>query len=386
MARVHRVIDDGRRFYEDLLERNGVPWVRAHARFRDGALVVGAEDGETELRSVPTVLAVGARPWIAPIPGSESTAFLTSDELLRLDDLPASLAIVGAGPIACEFAQALNRLGVEVTLVLRSDAPLRGEEPEARETLLRVLRSENVRVVTGARRIGMREVSGARELSWIGGSVTAEAILVATGREPRLDESDPAEAGIALEDGGARVNSFLQTTAAGIWALGDAIGGEHRRFQFTHVATHEGPQVAENALRSAHHEPNYQAMPRVTFTDPEVAAVGFTEAEARERGLDVHAHCKLVREVGKARAIGESEGFVKVVIDRASGKLVGATIMAAHAGDMLATVTMPLHTRGGDLGPLLATTFAHPTLSEAVKVAVRDAVAGATAPEAEMTT
>ena len=386
MARVHRVIDDGRRFYEDLLERNGVPWVRAHARFREGALVVGAEDGETELRGVPTVLAVGARPWIAPIPGSESTAFLTSDELLRLDDLPASLAIGGAGPIACEFAQALNRLGVEVTLVLRSDAPLRGEEPEARETLLRVLRHEGVRVVTGARRIGMREVPGGRELNWIGGSVTAEAILVATGREPRVDESDPAEAGIALEDGGARVNSFLQTTAAGIWALGDAIGGDHRRFQFTHVATHEGPQVAENALRGAHHEPNYQAMPRVTFTDPEVASVGLTEAEARERGIDVHAHCKLVREVGKARAIGESEGFVKVVIERATGKLVGATIMAAHAGDMLATVTMPLHTRGGDLGPLLATTFAHPTLSEAVKVAVRDAVAGATAPEAEMTT
>ena len=93
-----------------------------------------------------------------------------------------------------------------------------------------------------------------------------------------------------------------------------------------------------------------------------------------------------MRELGKARALGETEGFVKVVIDRASGKLVGATIMAAHAGDMLATLTMPLHTRSGDLGPLLATTFAHPTLSEAVKVAVRDAVASAPAPEAEMTT
>jgi dihydrolipoamide dehydrogenase len=127
-------------------------------------------------------------------------------------------------------------------------------------------------------------------------------------------------------------------------------------------------------------------MPRVTFTDPEVAAVGLTEAEARQAGINVHTCVKLVREVGKARAVGETEGFVKVVIDRASGKLVGATIMASHAGDMLATLTMPLHTRSGDLGPLLATTFAHPTLSEAVKVAVRDAVASTPAPEAEMTT
>jgi pyruvate/2-oxoglutarate dehydrogenase complex dihydrolipoamide dehydrogenase (E3) component len=386
MARVHKVIADGRRFYEDLLERNGIMRVAAHGHFRDGALIVSDADGDVVVRDVPTVLAVGARPWIAPIPGLEHASFLTSDDLLHLSDLPSSLAIGGAGPIAVEFAQALNRLGVEITLVLRSEAPLRGEEPEARETLLRVLQAEGVRVVTGARRIATRGVPGGTEISWIGGSVTAEKVLIATGREPRVDECDPAEAGIALLDGGAKVDANLATTASGVWALGDAIGGDHRRFQFTHVATYEGPQVAENALRGAHHEPGYTGMPRVTFTDPEVAAVGLTESEARERGIDVHAHVKLVREVGKARAVGETEGFVKVVIDRASGKLVGATIMAAHAGDMLATLTMPLHTRDGDLGPLLATTFAHPTLSEAIKVAVRDAVASAPAPEAEMTT
>jgi pyruvate/2-oxoglutarate dehydrogenase complex dihydrolipoamide dehydrogenase (E3) component len=386
MARIHKVIDDGRAFYEGLLERNGVLRVRGHARFRDGAVVVSDESGEAVLRGVPSVLAVGARPWIAPIPGLESTPFLTSDDLLRVTDLPASLVIGGAGPIAVEFAQALNRLDVEVTLVLRSDAPLRGEEPEARETLLRVLQREGVRVVTGARRTAAREVPGGVELSWIGGSVAAEKLLVATGREPRLDESDPAEAGIALLDGGARVDAQLATTARGVWALGDAIGGDHRRFQFTHVATYEGPQVAENALRGASHEPAYTAMPRVTFTDPEVASVGLTEAEARDRGIEPHTELKLVRQVGKARAMGEAEGFVKVVIDSATRKLVGATVMAAHAGDMLATLTMPLHTRGGDLGPLLSTTFAHPTLSEAIKVAVRDAVGSAPDPEAEMTT
>ena len=385
MARVARVIEDGRRFYERLLEENGVLVVRGHARFRGDALSVGDEDGETELRGVPTVLAVGARPWIAPIAGIEDVSYLTSDDLVRLSDLPASLVIGGAGPIACEFAQALNRLGVEVTMVLRSDTPLRGEEPETRETLLRVLREEGVHVVTGARHIGARHVPGGTELYWIGGSVTAEALLVATGREPTVDDTHPAEAGIVMHDGGARVDGHLETSAPGVWALGDAIGGDHRRFQFTHVATHEGPQVAENALRSAHHEPHYAAMPRVTFTDPEVASVGLTEADARDQGISPHTRIKQIRELGKARALGETEGFVKVVIDSASGKLVGATIVAAHAGDMIASLTTPLHTRSGDLGPLLATTFAHPTLSEAVKVAVRDAVASAPAPEAEMT-
>jgi pyruvate/2-oxoglutarate dehydrogenase complex dihydrolipoamide dehydrogenase (E3) component len=386
MARVHNVITDGGRFYEELLERSGVLRVRAHARFRDGALVVEGEDGETVLRGVPTVLAVGARPWIAPVAGIADVHYLTSDDLLRMTDLPRSLVIGGAGPIACEFAQALNRLGVRITLVLRSDAPLRGEEPEARETLLRVLRTEGVTVVTGARDFAAREVPGGRELSWSGGSATAEHLLIATGRQPRVDETDPEQGGVELDDGGARVDRYLQTTAPGVWALGDAIGGDHRRYQFTHVATHEGPQVADNALAGAHHEPAYTAMPRVTFTDPEVASVGLTEAEARERGIQVHAHLKLVAEIGKARAIGEREGFVKVVIDRSTGKLIGATVMAAHAGDMLASLTTPLHTRQGDLGPLLATTFAHPTLSEAIKVAVRDAVAGAAEPEEEMTT
>jgi pyruvate/2-oxoglutarate dehydrogenase complex dihydrolipoamide dehydrogenase (E3) component len=386
MARLHAVIDHGRRFYEDLLEQNGVLRVRGRGRFRGGALAIEDEDGETDLRGVPTVLATGARPWIAPIHGIESARYLTSDDLIRMTDLPASLIVGGAGPIACEFAQSLNRLGVELTMVLRGDSPLRGEEPEARETLLRVLRHEGVRVVTGARVISARDVPGGTELTWSGGSATAEALLLATGREPRVDETDPAEGGVALDDGGARVDAHLETTASGVWALGDAIGGDHRRFQYTHVATHEGPQVAENALSGAHHEPAYAAMPRVTFTDPEVAAVGLTEAEARDRGIDVRTCVKLVRELGKARAVGESEGFVKVVIDGASGKLVGATIMAAHAGDMLAALTVPLHTRSGDLGPLLATTFAHPTLSEAVKVAVRDAVAASHEPEAEMTT
>ena len=227
---------------------------------------------------------------------------------------------------------------------------------------------------------------GGTELHWIGGSATAEALLVATGREPRLDESDPAEAGIALLDGGARVDAHLETTARGIWALGDAIGGDHRRFQFTHVATHEGPQVADNALRSAHHEPDYASMPRVTFTDPEVAAVGLTEAEARERGIDVHAHVKLVRQLGKARAIGETEGFVKVVIDRATGKLVGATIMAAHAGDMLVVADDAAAHAQRRPRPAARDDVRAPDAERGVKVAVRDAVASAPAPEAEMTT
>ena len=156
--------------------------------------------------------------------------------------------------------------------------------------------------------------------------------------------------------------------------LGDAIGGEHRSFQFTHVATWEAPQAVENALRGTANRPDYRRQPRVTFTDPEVAAVGLTEEAAREEGLDVHVHVKPVRQVGKARAVGDNEGIVKVVLERGSRKLLGATIVASHAGDMLAALTLPLHVEGGSLEALLATTFPPPTLSEAAKVAVRNAV------------
>jgi pyruvate/2-oxoglutarate dehydrogenase complex dihydrolipoamide dehydrogenase (E3) component len=373
MRRIHRVIDDGRRYYEDLFARDaGVAIVREPARYVGGRLVV---DGAPLVPpGTPTVLAVGARPAVAPLPGVGDVPFLTSDGLLRLEDLPASLAIIGGGPIAVEFAQALRRLDVPVTMVIRADFPLRGEEPEAREALARILREEGVRLVTSARSIALERSPHGVRVRFDGGSAEAAHVLLATGREPTVADIDPESGGVELYDGGARVSDTLATTAPRTFAIGDAIGGDHRRFQFTHVATHEGPQIAENALRGAHLTPRYETMPRVTFTDPEVAAVGLTEAEARERGHDVLAELKPIRQLGKARALGETEGFVKVVLDRGTRRLLGATVFCAHGGDMLAELTIPLHVDGGDLAPVLATTFAHPTLSEAVKVAVRNAL------------
>jgi pyruvate/2-oxoglutarate dehydrogenase complex dihydrolipoamide dehydrogenase (E3) component len=373
MRRIARVIDDGRRYYEDLFARDsGIALVTEPARYVDGALVVdGVPLAPT---GTPTVLAVGARPAVAPLPGVGEVPFLTSDGMLRLEDLPSSLAIVGGGPIAVEFAQALRRLDVPVTMVTRADLPLRGEEPEAREALARVLRAEGVRLVASARGIGLERSAHGVRVRFDGGSAEAAHVLLATGREPTIADIDPEAGGVELYDGGARVSETLATTAPGVFAIGDAIGGEHRRFQFTHVATHEGPQVAENALRGAGHTPRYSSMPRVTFTDPEVAAVGLTEAEAREQGHDVLAELKQIRQLGKARAVGATEGFVKVVLDRGTRRLLGATVFCAHGGDMLAELTIPLHVDGGDLAPVLATTFAHPTLSEGLKVAVRNAL------------
>ncbi len=371
MTRIHRVMDDGRRYYEDLLGGDdGVLVVPEVARFAGGKLAVGdavvADD-------VPVLLAVGAAPSVTPIAGAAETPHLTSAELLHLDHLPASLGIVGGGPIALEFAQALNRLGVVVTIVMRAAAPLRGEEPEAGELVARVLRAEGVTVVTGATEIIIERSAPGGRLRWAGGQVDVERILLATGREPAMADLRPDAGGVELDQGGILVDATLRTTRSSTWAIGDAIGGAHRRFQFTHAATYEGPQAVNNALRGDAMTPTYHAMPRVTFTDPQVAAVGLTEAEARAAGHDVHVHVKLVRELGKARALGETEGFVKVVLDRSTHRLLGATIVAAHGGDMLASLTIPLN-MGGDLGPVLATTFAHPTLSEALKVAVRNAV------------
>jgi mercuric reductase len=370
MRRVRRVIDDGRRYYEQLLAHDpDALWVDSYAQFVDGRLRVAGDDAD--LRGVPVVIAVGARPVAPPVPVAADAVYLTSDEMLRLPRLPRSLAIVGGGSIAVEFAQSLARLGVAVTVVMRADAPLRSEEPPARELVARVLAADGVRIVTGAQSI---EVHRGRVV-FAGGEAVAEIVMVATGRQPNLERLAPTAGGIDLDGVGIAVDRYLATSVDGVWAVGDAVGGQHQRFQFTHAATYDGPQAAENALASARNQPRYDTMPRVTFTDPEVAGVGLTEAEARSGGHAVHVHTKLVREVGRARAVGETEGFVKVVLDRTNRRLLGATIVAAHAGDMLAELTMPLHQDQGALDSLLATTFAHPTLSEAVKVAVRGAVA-----------
>jgi mercuric reductase len=374
MRRIRRVIDDGRRFYEDLVAADdGVLLVPARASFKGGRLLLDGKD--VGLDGIPTVLAVGAEPATPPVRGATEVPFLTSDDLLRLPDLPRSLGIVGGGPIAVEFAQAMNRLGVPVTIVMRAEAPLRGEEPEARHLVARVLITEGVEVVTGATGMRLEKIADGIRLSWEGGHAEVEHVLMATGREPAMADLRPEQAGIALSMGGIAVDEGLGTTVPGYWAIGDAVGGEHRRFQFTHAATYDGPQVAENILRGTANRPRYDAMPRVTFTDPEVAGVGLTETEARERDHDVHVHVKLIRELGKARAVGETEGFVKLVLDGRTRKLLGASVVTSHGGDMLAQLTTPLHVDGGSLDAVLATTFAHPTLSEGLKVAVRNALA-----------
>ena len=172
----------------------------------------------------------------------------------------------------------MGRLGVPVTILMRADAPLRGEEPEARALILRVLREEGVHVVTDATGIGLVHGADGPRLRWDGGQVDVEHVLLATGRDPNILDLHPEEAGIALDRGGIAVDEAMRTTAPGYWAIGDAVGGDRRRYQFTHAATFDGPRVAESIIRGAANEPDYDAMPRVTFTDPEVAGVGMTEA------------------------------------------------------------------------------------------------------------
>ena len=294
MARVHSVIDDGRRFYEDLLRAQrravGARRTRASATARSSSATT---DGETELRGVPTVLAVGARPWIAPIPGLESTRRTSrATTSCASTDLPRSLVDrrrradrlrVRAG--AATASASRSRSCCAATRRCAARSPRRARRCCAC-CATRACASSRARAGIAVARRARRHAS----CSWIGGSVTAEAFLSRPGASRASTRPIPPRRASRSTTAARASTRHLETTARGIWALGDAIGGDHRRFQFTHVATYEGPQVAENALRSAHHEPAYDAMPRVTFTDPEVAAVGLTEAEARERGINVHAH------------------------------------------------------------------------------------------------
>ena len=339
MARVHA---RGRRrsaFYERLLaKQDGVCVVRGHGALPRRRGCVDRRGRERAARragrSWPSARARRSRrhPGLGRRP-------LRDERRPGAVERAAGLArrSCGGGPIACEFAQALARLGVEVTMVYRRDGPLaRGGAGDPRDAL-RVLAREGVASSPGRRGIRLC-ASAAGAAAWSGtAAVDGRALLLATGREPTRRRADPAEAGIELERGGAaRRLAAARRRRRGVWALGDAVGGDHRHYQFTHVATHEGPQVAENALRGAAPRPDYTLMPRVTFTDPEVAAVGLTEAEARERGIRrIRTSSSSASSARRAR-LGESEGFVKVVIDRATRQARSArTIVAAHAGDML---------------------------------------------------
>ena len=361
------------------------------ARFRgDGAV---RADGRT-YRGRGTLIATGSRPAIPPIEGLEEAGYVTHEGAFDRERLPASAVILGAGAIGVEFAQAYRRLGVEVTLVEMEERVLPREDAELSERLETILREEGIRVLTGTRAVRAGREGGSRTLAvravdgggpghgsgeeGEGRLLRAEEIFVATGRVPNVEALDLEAAGIRTTSEGVAVDGALRTSRSGVFAAGDVIGGH----LFTHVADHEARTVIRNALFPFASDVDYSVVPWAIYSDPELARVGPTEAEARARhgdGISVHRYD--LAELDRAVTDRDARGLVKLVAGP-KGELIAAHLLAPRAGTLIVEPALALRT-GTKVTELADLVHPYPTLSEGIRRAAQEAYRARLTPRVE---
>jgi mercuric reductase len=367
MDRVQRVIDEGVAFYEHQVARDdGITLFRGQARFLDEHRI---ECNGRTIEFEHALIASGARPRVPDLPGLGQVPFATSDDLLRARELPEHLVCVGAGAVALEFAQIYRRLGAEVTVIQRGPRIATLEDGELAQLLQRYLEEEGIRVLTGTRLQRFELENGLPCVVLADGRrIVGDRLLLGLGRVPAVADLGLERAGIEARPTGLVVDEHLRTAAPHVYAIGDAIGG----LMFTHVSTYEAPIAVANMLDGAGLSPDYRGMPRAIFTAPELTGAGLSEEQALVAGYELEVRRFDVGKSGKSRALGDRRGRIKFVLDAATGEILGAHILARHGADLLPPALVAMNTPQRTLAPLLATTFPHPTLSEAVKIAARD--------------
>jgi len=344
---------------QERFERLGVRVIRTWARFVSPREV---EAGDTRIRARRFVIATGSRPAIPPIPGLGQVPYLTNETLLALRQRPFHLIVVGAGPIGMEMAQAHRRLGSRVT-VLEAGRALAREEPELAAVVLERLRAEGVEIVEGGAIAAVAGTEGAINVTLADGRrIAGSHLLVATGRVPALERLDLEAGGIARTGAGVSVDARLRSlTNRRVYAVGDAAG----QGQFTHLAGHHAGVVIRSALFALPSRARTDHIPRAVYTDPELAHVGLTEAEARAlHGAAVEVVTSPMADNDRARAMGRPEGMVKLIVHR--GRPVGVGIAGAQAGELIAPWALMLATRQ-NLTAMAGTVLPYPTLAEAGK-------------------
>jgi pyruvate/2-oxoglutarate dehydrogenase complex dihydrolipoamide dehydrogenase (E3) component len=361
MRRVAAVIDEIRGGDGDRnLRDKGIALFKQPGRFVD-ARMVRIGEGET-ITGTNIVIATGAQNDVPPIEGLKETGFIDNADAVQLPELPGSLAIVGGGVIAAEFAQIFARFGVRVTVLGRNPSLLPKEEPELAAALEDVLRAEGIDLHLGAEITRVEQHGSAKRIIGHGIDVTADEIMVAAGRSPDVASLNLEAAGVAYSDEGIDVSATMQTSVPTIWACGDVTG----RFPFTHVADYQARIVLHNLFeRGPIEEADYRAIPWVTFTDPELARVGKTEAEARKEGSDVITAETDMANLTRAQVSNERAGRVKLVVDRQTREIVGGHVLAAHGGEILGEIVLAMR-HGLPVEAIAESVHAYPTLSEAV--------------------
>jgi pyruvate/2-oxoglutarate dehydrogenase complex dihydrolipoamide dehydrogenase (E3) component len=368
------VIGRAYRIRDHMLREGITPFTRAgvDVEYPAQAMLSGEHRVEVAGRTIEAgavLLATGLEPLVPPIPGLAEAGYLDNESALELTELPRRLAVLGGGPIGCEFAQIFARFGVRVTIIEAAERLLSPEEPESSAAAREAFEAEGIDVRVGATVSGVVRSGSGRTLEFeTGPSLEVDAILVAVGR--CLDGSWHGldKAGIEWDDKGVKVDRHLRTNKPWAYAAGDVTGG----LLFTHAASTMGPIAARNALApqgTEVYEP--RIVPRVIFTDPEVASVGVGEEQARATGRDVKIGLASVKDAEKAQIDSQSIGHVKVVA-AADGELLGCHIVSETAGDMIHEAVAMMAGRV-PVGAVAAEMHAFPTLSELMRTALEQA-------------
>jgi pyruvate/2-oxoglutarate dehydrogenase complex dihydrolipoamide dehydrogenase (E3) component len=319
------------------------------------------------LRFTRAIIATGARAARLDIPGLAQAGYLTNETVFSLTELPRRLAVIGAGPLGCELAQAFARFGAEVTLIGNRPRIMPREDSDAAARVEKEMRRDGITLLMSAN-VTRAEKQGSETLLHLeqdgrSHEVRADAVLVGVGRAPNVEGLNLEATGVEYDTKqGVKVDDKLRTTNRRVFAAGDVCS----RYQFTHVADVTARIAVQNALFFPTARASALVIPWCTYTDPEVAHIGLSEEEAQKQGVSVRTFVEELAHVDRAVLDGEADGFVKVHVRAGTDKVVGATIVARHAGEMISTLTLAM-TAGLGLGALAKTIFPYPTQSEAIK-------------------
>ncbi len=322
--------------------------------------------GDATLKFRRAIIATGARAHRPPVPGLAEAGFLTNETVFSLTELPPRLAVIGAGPIGCELAQAFARFGSRVFLIGSRPQVLPREDPVAGQLVRNAMEHDGIQMALGCPLSHVEKRAGEKVLRTSDKAcpdIVVDEILVGAGRTPNVDGLGLEAAEIQYDpQHGVQVNDRLQTTNPRIFAAGDICSA----YKFTHAADALARIAIQNALFYGKAKASALTVPWCTYTDPEVAHVGLYEHEAKEQGVPVRVFLQELHDVDRAILDGESEGFVKVLVRQGSDQIVGATVVAAHAGEMISEITLAMVGKLG-LGTIAKTIHPYPTQAEAIK-------------------
>jgi len=345
---------------------SGLTWFKETGKFTSDYTM---QVGEHTVTADRIFIVSGARPSIPSIKGIGQVDYLTSDTVLQLETPPKSILIIGGGYIGVEYGHFFSGIGTKTTIIQRPFRLLPEEEPEISD-LLKTELQQRMAIYAGFEVISVKQEGNVKTVvarNRADNSLTeftAEALMVAAGRVPNSDLLKPEKTGVKLDERGyIKVNEYLETSKRNIWAFGDAIGKE----MFKHVANYEASIAWHNAVHEHKVAVDYSAAPHAVFTHPQVASVGLKEAEAKQQGYKILVGKAFYKDTAMGAAMGEPSGFVKVIVERETGKILGGHIIGAEASVLIQEIVNAMVAEGKSYAPILRAMHIHPALSEVVQ-------------------